>query len=79
LIIDGKRAARQGATILQNGKQIGVVTSGCPSPTIGACIDMGFAARDTANIGEAVEVDTGKGTLAAKVVAMPFYKAPKPA
>jgi hypothetical protein len=40
---------------------------------------MGFAARDTANIGEAVEVDTGKGTLAAKVVAMPFYKAPKPA
>lgn len=77
LIIDGKRAARQGATILQNGKQIGVVTSGCPSPTIGSCIAMGFAARNTANIGDALEVDTGKGTLAAKVVAMPFYKAPK--
>ncbi|GDX99903.1 aminomethyltransferase [Phycisphaerae bacterium] len=77
LMIEGKRAARQGATILQDGKTIGVVTSGCPSPTLGACIAMGFASRERANIGDAVEVDTGKGVLTAKVVAMPFYKAPK--
>jgi hypothetical protein len=38
---------------------------------------MGFASRERANIGDAVEVDTGKGVLTAKVVAMPFYKAPK--
>ena len=76
-MIEGKRAARQGATILQDGKTIGVVTSGCPSPTLGACIAMGFASRERANIGDAVEVDTGKGMLTAKVVAMPFYKAPK--
>jgi aminomethyltransferase len=77
LMIDGKRAARQGMTIMQGGKAVGVVTSGCPSPTLGSCIAMGFAARGSANIDESVEVDTGKGRLAGKVVAMPFYKAPK--
>jgi len=78
-IIEGKRAARQGAVIRQGGKDVGVVTSGCPSPTLGKCIAMGFLVRDLHTPGTSVEIDTGKGVLAASVSALPFYKAPKPA
>ncbi len=79
-LIDGKRSARQGMTIRAGGKDVGIVTSGCPSPTLGASIAMGFLDKDLLTPGTAVEIDTGKGsTLAAKVHTLPFYKAPKPA
>jgi aminomethyltransferase len=79
LVIDGKRSARQGMIIRSGGTEVGIVTSGAPSPTLGQCIAMGFVNRDLTPLGTALQVDTGKGTLDAKVVAMPFYKAPKPA
>jgi glycine cleavage system aminomethyltransferase T len=46
--------------------------------TEGATIAMGFIARDKSEPGTSVDIDTGKGTLPAKVVPLPFYKAPKP-
>lgn len=80
LVLEGKRSARQGMAILKDGKPVGVVTSGCPSPTLGTCIAMGFVDRAARELGTTLEVDTGKDArLPAKVVAMPFYKAPKPA
>lgn len=79
LVIDGKRSARQGMIIRSGGNEVGIVTSGAPSPTLGQCIAMGFVNKDLTPLGTALQVDTGKGTLDAKVVAMPFYKAPKPA
>jgi aminomethyltransferase len=77
--VEGKRSARQGMVIRQGGKEVGVVTSGCPSPTLGRCIAMGFLDRDLAAAGTKVEIDTGKGVLPAEVTAMPFYKAAKKA
>jgi aminomethyltransferase len=76
-VIDGKRSARPGMKIASGGREVGLVTSGCPSPTLGQCIAMGFLDRDLHAIGTPVEIDTGKGSLAATVTAMPFYKAPK--
>lgn len=78
-MLEGKRAARQGAKILSGGKEVGVVTSGCPSPTLGCCIAMGFIDASLTAPGNAVELDTGKGIIAAKTSALPFYKAKKPA
>ncbi len=78
MTIEGKRSARQGMKIVQNGKEVGIVTSGCPSPTLGVSIAMGFVDRGLRDVGTLLEVDTGKGLLPAKVVALPFYKAPKP-
>jgi aminomethyltransferase len=75
--IEGKRSARQGMVIRQNGKEVGVVTSGCPSPTLGKCLAMGLLNKDLHAPGAKVEIDTGKGTLPATVTLMPFYKAPK--
>lgn len=78
-VIDGKRAARQGAVVRAGGREVGVVTSGCPSPTLGGCIAMGFLDRALHTPGTEVELDTGKGVIPAKVAPLPFYKAPKPA
>jgi aminomethyltransferase len=77
LDIEGKRAARQGAIVKSGTKEVGKVTSGCPSPTLGRSIAMAFVDRELIQPGTALQVDTGKGVLEAKVAALPFYKAPK--
>lgn len=77
--VEGKRSARQGMKIVQGGKEVGVVTSGCPSPTLGKCIAMGFLDKALHTPGTPVEIDSGKGILAASVTTLPFYKAPKKA
>jgi len=77
--LEGKRSARPGMTIKAGDKEIGVVTSGTPSPTLGYPIAMGYVDRDYATPGTAVAVDTGKGAvIEGAVTPMPFYKAPKP-
>ncbi len=77
LALEGKRAARQGNVIKSGDREIGVVTSGCVSPTLGMPIAMGFVDRAKCELGTPVAVDTGRGVIEGKVVAMPFYKAPK--
>ncbi|MBK7405297.1 MAG: glycine cleavage system aminomethyltransferase GcvT [Phycisphaerales bacterium] len=76
--LEGKRTARQGNPILVGGAPVGVVTSGCLSPTLGHAIAMGFIDAGRVEPGSSVELDTGRGTLPGRVVPMPFYKAPKP-
>jgi aminomethyltransferase len=78
LVIEGKRAARQGMKVLIGGREAGTVTSGAPSPTLGVSIAMAYvpAAQSAENL--AVEIDTGKGDrLSARIARLPFYKAPK--
>jgi aminomethyltransferase len=77
LEIDGKRSARQGMSVKSGDRAVGVVTSGCPSPTLGRCIAMAFLDQELLEPGTPVRVDTGRGELEAKVVKLPFYKAPK--
>lgn len=75
--IDSKRTPRQGAPIVDNGEQVGFITSGLASPTLGKVIAMGFVSPTLAEVGTAVEIDLGKARLPAKVVPLPFYKRPK--
>jgi aminomethyltransferase len=75
--LDGRRAARQGNAVLSGDKPIGVVTSGCLSPTLGKSIAMAFVDRDLATTGGTLQVDTGRDRLDGKIVPMPFYKAQK--
>lgn len=79
LKLEGKRTARQGFGVKAGGKDVGIVTSAAPSPTLGCPIAMAYVDRDSAAEGTTVEIDSGKGGagLAGVVCAMPFYKAPK--
>lgn len=77
LELAGKRIAREGATVLRNGKAVGTVSSGTFAPTLQKAIAMAFVDPDCTAVGTALDIDIrGKGE-AAKVVALPFYKRPK--
>jgi len=79
LELDSKRTARQGMPIRAGSEPVGLVTSGCMSPTLGKSIAMGFVKRDAAETGSILEIDLGKDRRAsAAVVPIPFYKAAKP-
>jgi len=67
--------ARHGYPILSpEGEEIGVVTSGMPSPTLGKSIALGFVPMAYTQVGQALKVSVrGKG-IAAEVVKTPFYR-----
>lgn len=74
LLVEGKRPAREGSGILDNhGKQIGLVTSGGPSPTLGRPIAMGYVDSEHAN-DSAFQVDIRGKTASATRTELPFYK-----
>lgn len=75
--IEGKRTARQGMPIVIDGNPIGVVTSGCLSPTLGKSIAMGFVPAANAELGIKIGIDAGGKSLEGVTTATPFYKAPK--
>ena len=77
LEIDSPRTARQGMEISAAGSVIGAVTSGCKSPTLEKSIAMAYVDGDHTEVGTEVSIVSGKNELSAKVVPMPFYKAPK--
>ena len=69
----GRQPARDGAIVRRRGVDVGVVTSGNFSPTLGHAIALAFCAPDVA-VGEEVVVEVRGRELAATVVALPFYK-----
>jgi glycine cleavage system T protein (aminomethyltransferase) len=73
LELEGRRIARQGTPVTQNGKVVGEVTSGTFSPTLQKSIAMAFV---DSSIGEGADVaaDLKRTLNPAKVVKLPFYK-----
>ena len=77
LLPDGKRPAREGCSVLSTeGKKIGTVTSGGPSPTLGYPIAMAYVDAAHAEDPE-YTIDIRGKTVGAKPTSMPFYKRPK--
>ena len=76
LELDGRRAAREGAIVLHDGKPIGRVTSGTITPTLGKAIAMAYVEPRFALAGSTLAVEVGKTQTVARVVALPFYRRP---
>jgi len=74
LELNGKRIARQGYPIVSEGTEIGRITSGTMSPTLGKSIAMGFVEVGHCEPGTIVSVDLGRKENAAEIVPLPFYK-----
>jgi aminomethyltransferase len=76
LAIRGRGIARHGHAVHAPGteEQIGVVTSGAPSPTLGTPIGMAYLPPDQAQAGNMVEVAIRAARVEAEVVPLPFYK-----
>jgi aminomethyltransferase len=78
LVAEGRRVPRAGYPVVADGKVIGEVTSGAPSPTLGrpiamAYVDAAHSAPGTAGVG----VDIRGSHEPYEVVALPFYKRQK--
>ena len=76
LVTPGRRAARHGYSVVDpaTGAEIGVVTSGAPSPTLGHAVAMAYVDAERAVPGSALAVDI-RGTMTpVDVVELPFYR-----
>ena len=72
-----KGIPRHGYEVFVNGEEIGVVTTGTQSPTLGKNIGLALLKTEFTELGTEVEVQIRKKRLKAVVVATPFYKRPK--
>ncbi|KAL3083057.1 hypothetical protein niasHS_010859 [Heterodera schachtii] len=71
------RAARNKMPIANptDGSSVGFVTSGCPSPTLGKNIGMGYVDKAYAKVGNILTVEAGRDRMIeVEVVKMPFVK-----
>ena len=75
LFLDSPRAARQGMTVKNGDAEVGIVTSGCMSPTLGRSIAMAYVDTPISDVGTTLAVDLGRQVVDAEVTAIPFYKA----
>ncbi|MER5392076.1 glycine cleavage system aminomethyltransferase GcvT [Saccharopolyspora sp. NPDC002686] len=75
LSTDQRRAPRHGYRVLDaDGAEIGVVTSGAPSPTLGHPIGMAYVDREHSEPGTQLQVDIRGKAVAVQVVELPFYR-----
>lgn len=73
LFVEGA-PAREGATIEQDGQQIGTITSGVPSPTLGKNIAMGYIKDGQHKAGTEVDVVVRGRKRKGVVAKMPFIQ-----
>lgn len=70
----GRRAGRAGYPVLADGKKIGEITSGQPSPTLGRPIALAYVSPEYAEAGTRLEVDLRGRAEPFEVVPLPFYR-----
>ena len=76
LELEGRRAAREGCPVMRGDDAVGVVTSGSFSPTFQRPLAMATVDGPASAVGTELTVDVRGTALAARVVALPFYKRP---
>ena len=74
--VDDRRVARHGYPIVdESDNEIGIITSGSQSPSLGYPIAMGYVPFKMRKPGTKVRISTGKKILAGEVVRVPFARA----
>ena len=68
----GRGIARADYEILLEGRVIGRVTSGAPSPTLGKSIALGYVPSAQSGVGQRVMIRIRKKEVEAQVVELPF-------
>ncbi|MEN0111589.1 MAG: glycine cleavage T C-terminal barrel domain-containing protein, partial [Planctomycetota bacterium] len=74
LIVEGRRAPREGYAVLRDGAPCGFVTSGAPSPTLGRSIAMAYVDAGAAGTDAPLSIDVRGTPVAATVTPLPFYR-----
>ena len=74
LALEGKRIARQGATVKRDGEAVGVVTSGTFAPALGRSLAMALVRPDSSKPDTSLTIDVRGHDEPARVVKLPFYR-----
>jgi len=74
LVGEGRRAARHGYPVMDGDTQVGEVTSGALSPTLGHPIAMAYVPPALTTPGTKLTVDIRGKAMPVSVVKLPFYK-----
>jgi aminomethyltransferase len=73
LLPDGRAPQRAGAKLLgADGREVGVITSGNHSPSLGKPVAMGYIDRTVKLSGEALHIDSRGQQVAVSIATMPF-------
>jgi aminomethyltransferase len=75
--MEDRLIARDGCTVLVDGKEVGRVTSGSPAPLLKKNIGMAFVPVGMSAVGARIEIGIRSNRAAARIVELPFYKRPK--
>ncbi|UDF13882.1 glycine cleavage system aminomethyltransferase GcvT [Antiquaquibacter oligotrophicus] len=73
LVSEGKRAGRAGYPIYAGTEQVGEITSGALSPTLGHPIAMALVDPAVSAVGTSLDIDVRGSRIHATVVSLPFY------
>ncbi len=74
LLGEGRRAARADYPVFDGDREVGLVTSGALSPTLGVPVAMAHVHPDVSAHGTALAVDVRGTRIPFSVVPLPFYK-----
>jgi aminomethyltransferase len=74
LVLEGRRIARQGTSVLADGQVVGEVTSGTFGPTVQKSIAMAYVDASGAAEGTMLACDLKGESIPATVMKLPFYK-----
>jgi aminomethyltransferase len=74
LKMEGRYIARHDYPIAIDGQQVGIVTSGTMSPTLGQAIALAYVPSEYAKLGQLIEVEIRGKLHPATVVKKPFYR-----
>jgi aminomethyltransferase len=75
--MDEPGVPRHGQTVHQGEVEVGAITSGTKSPTLGTFIGLAYVAREQSTVGQRLTVDVRGRRHAAHVVRKPFYRRPR--
>jgi aminomethyltransferase len=74
LVAEGKRAGRAGYPVFHGDAEVGGITSGALSPTLGYPIAMAYVDAAVSEPGTALDIDVRGTRVPASIVQLPFYR-----
>ncbi len=78
LVMRDNAIPRHGYVVRTDGEEVGAITSGTLSPTLGDKIAMAYVTADRAAVGATFDVVVRERPCSAEQVKLPFYRRPRP-
>jgi aminomethyltransferase len=76
-VLEDRGVARAGCAVADGGREVGVVTSGGPSPTLGKSIGLAYVPPPLAAVGSEIQIVIRGRAAPARIVETPFVRGPR--